>query len=77
MHIFPVVSRQSFWQIVSNSMYGEFKIIGTHRAGKCALTSHSGFSVMDKIKINEQNKSIVTGPLYEQAEFEAILNSPT
>ena len=39
---------------------------------KCALTSQSGIAVMDRIKINEQNKSIVTGPLYEQAEFEGI-----
>ena len=36
------------------------------------LTSHSDISVMDKIKISEQNKSIATGPLYEQSEFEAI-----
>ena len=70
MHIFPVVSRQSFWQTASNSMYGV--IIGTNRAGKCALTSHNGISVMDKIKINEQNKSIVAGPLYKQAESKAI-----
>ena len=47
-----------------------------NRAGKCALTSHSSISVMDRIKINEQNKSIVTEPLYEQAESEnaAVLN---
>ena len=48
-------------------MYGE--IIGTNRAG---LTLHSGTSVTDRIKINEKNKLIVTGPLYEQAEFEVI-----
>ena len=32
--------------------------------GKCAITLHSCISVMDKVKINEQNKSIVAGPLY-------------
>ena len=40
--------------------------------GKMCIPSHSGISVTDRIKINEQNKSTVTGPLYEQAEFEAI-----
>ena len=29
---------------------------------KCTLTSHSGFSIMDRIKINEQNISIATDP---------------
>ena len=40
--------------------------------GKCALTSHSCISVMDKVKINEQNKSIATGLLYVHTKFEAI-----
>ena len=71
MHIFPLDLRQCFWQTASNSLYGE--IIGANRAGKCAVTSHSGISITDRITIiNEQNKSIATGPLYEQAEFKAI-----
>ena len=40
--------------------------------GKCALTLHSCISVTDRVKINEQNKSIDIGPLYLQTEFEAI-----
>ena len=39
---------------------------------KCALTLHSCISVTDRVKINEQNKSIDIGPLYLQTEFEAI-----
>ena len=30
------------------------------------------YSVTDRVKINEQNKSIDIGPLYLQTEFEAI-----
>ena len=42
-------------------------------SGKCALTLHSCISVMDRVKINKQYKSIVDiGPLYLQTEFEAI-----
>ena len=41
-------------------------------SGKCALTLHSCISVTDKVKINELNTSIATGPLYERTEFEAI-----
>ena len=42
---------------------------GTHAkmvqsSGKCALTLHSCISVTDRVKINEQNKSIDIGPLY-------------
>ena len=37
---------------------------------KCALTLHSCISVTDKVKINELNTSIATGPLY--TEFKAI-----
>ena len=50
--------------------YGE--IIGMNEAGKCALTSHCGISITDRIQNNEQNKSFVTGPLYVHSEFEAI-----
>ena len=39
---------------------------------KCALTLHSCISVTDEVKINEQNKSIATGPLYLYTEFDAI-----
>ena len=38
-----------------------------------ALTLHSCISVTDRVKINEQNKSIDIGPLYLQTEYEAIL----
>ena len=41
----PAVSRQSFWQTASNSMYGN--IIGVNQVGKCTLTLHSGIPVMD------------------------------
>ena len=41
-------------------------------SGKCGLTLHSCISVTDRVKINEQNKSIDIGPLYLQTEFEAI-----
>ena len=37
-----------------------------------ALTLHSCISVTDKVKINELNKSIATGPLCVHTEFEAI-----
>ena len=40
-------------------------------SGKCALTLHSCISVTDRVKINEQNKSIDIGPLYVQTEFES------
>ena len=43
---------------------------GSNRAGKCALTSHSGISVTDKNKRTEQINSDRT--LYEQAELEEI-----
>ena len=36
---------------------------------KCALTLHRYISVTDKVKINEMNNSIVTGPLYVHTEF--------
>ena len=62
MHIFLVVLCHLFRQTTSDSMYGD--IIGANRVGKCTLTSHRGISVMDRVKINEQNKSIATGPLY-------------
>ena len=41
-------------------------------SGKCALTLHSCISVPDRVKINELNTSIATGPLYVNTEFEAI-----
>ena len=40
--------------------------------GKCAYNLHSRISVTDKVKNNEQNKSIATGPLYLHSEFEVI-----
>ena len=41
-------------------------------SGKCALTLHSCISVTDRVKINELNTSIATGPLHVRTEFEAI-----
>ena len=41
-------------------------------SGKCALTLHNCISVTDRVKINELNISIATGPLYGPTEFEAI-----
>ena len=41
-------------------------------SGRCALTLHSCISVTDRVKINELNTSIATGPLYVHTEFEAI-----
>ena len=41
-------------------------------SGKCALTLHSCISVTDRVKINELNTSIATGPLYVHTEFEVI-----
>ena len=38
-------------------------------SGKCALTLLSCISVTDKVKINEKNTSIATGPLYVDIEF--------
>ena len=39
---------------------------------KCALTLHRYISVTDKVKINEKNTSIATGPLYVHTEFKTI-----
>ena len=41
-------------------------------SGKCALTLHSCISVTDRVKINELNTSLATGPLYVHTECEAI-----
>ena len=41
-------------------------------SGKCALTLHSCISVTDRVKINDLNTSIATGPLYVHTKFEAI-----
>ena len=46
--------------------------IGAYQAGKSARSLFNCISVTDGIKINEQYKSIGTGPLYLQTEFEAI-----
>ena len=43
---------------------------------KCALTLHSCISATDRVKINELNTSIATGPMYDtlliHTDFEAI-----
>ena len=46
--------------------------ISVNEAGKRAHGMFNCISVMDGIKINEQNKSICIEPLYLQTEFEAI-----
>ena len=46
--------------------------IGANQAGKRARSLFNCISVMDGIKINEQNKSIGIGPLHLQTKFEAI-----
>ena len=48
------------------------KMIGAKQLGKCASNSHSSISKMDKAKINKQNKSTATGPLYVHTEFDMI-----
>ena len=40
--------------------------------GKYAISLHSCISIMDKAKINEQNKSIAVGPFYIGTYFEPI-----
>ena len=40
---------------------------------KCALTLHRYISVTDKVKINEKNISIVTGPLYVHTTIWTLL----
>ena len=68
MHIFPVVRAN---HILENCVKFNVVWVGVNRAGKFALTSHSGISISDRIKNKEQNKSIMTGPLYVPSEFEA------
>ena len=46
--------------------------VGGNRARKRAGSLFNCISVTDGIKINEQNNPIAKGPLYVQAEFEAI-----
>ena len=48
------------------------RVAWVQSSGKCALTLHSCISVTDRVKINEPNTSIATGPLYGHTEFEAI-----
>ena len=44
---------------------------GVNQAGKCGHSLFNCISVMDGIKINEQNELIGKGPLYIHTEFEA------
>ena len=46
--------------------------IGVNQAGKRARSLFNCISVVDGIKINEQNKSIGIGPLYLQNKLDAI-----
>ena len=56
------------------SKLSNFIVDWRESSGKCALTLPSCISVTGEVKINEQNKSIATGPLYTHThtEFEAI-----
>ena len=63
--IFPYIELDVVCQIDWRETTGKMYI-------KCTLTLHSGISITDKVKINEQNKSIATGPLYGHSKFEAI-----
>ena len=47
-------------------------IIGANQAGKCARSLFNCITVTDNIEINEQNKSIATGVLYVQPEFDTF-----
>ena len=53
-------------------IWGTLDLFRTLQAGKCARSLFNCISVTDGIQINEQNKSIVIGPLYLQPEFEVI-----
>ena len=46
--------------------------IGANQAGKRARSLFNCISLVDGIKIDEQDKSIGIGPLYLQNKFEAI-----
>ena len=48
------------------------QIIGGNRARIRARSLFNCISVMDGIKINEQNNPIAKGPLYVQTKFGAI-----
>ena len=48
------------------------QFIGTNPVGNRAHTLHNYISIKDEVKINEQDKSIVTGPFYVHTEFEVI-----
>ena len=45
---------------------------GLHAKMVQSSALHSCISVTDRVKINELNTSIATGPLYVHTEFEAI-----
>ena len=52
------------YRVPLNVWEGGYYIIGANRAGKSARSLFNCITVMDCIKINEQNKSIGIGPLY-------------
>ena len=69
MYIFPVVSRQSIWQ-----KRVLFKLLA--RIEQEMWINFGQLNIRtDEIKINEQIKSIATGPIYVYTEFEAIRTS--
>ena len=47
------------WERMEHGLHAKM----VQSSGKCALTLHSCISVTDRVKINEQNKSIDIGPL--------------
>ena len=61
---FPLESR------LSQSSSGTEK--GAIRAGNVDFTLHCCISITDKVKINDLQKSIVTGLLYVHIDFEVI-----
>ena len=63
--LFPLIRANDFGKSCpAQCMGGGDYNIGAYQAGKSARSLFNCISVMDGIKINEQNKSIGTGPLY-------------
>ena len=56
--------------LILASLY--IKIMARIERDKCVYDLHNCISVTNKVKINEQNKSIATEPLCLRTEFQAI-----
>ena len=62
------------WSFCTNH-FGQLNVWGKSLAQikwETTLTLHNSISIMDKVKINEQNNSIATGPFNIHTEFETI-----